>query len=198
MWRYFFVDLLCTNINLIIYIMKKTIISILILTFLFSCGGIKTPTGEEDVYIPCQGDDFKSNKKYFRAFGSSISNNPNGAIQDAESMAAAQLALDVQSVVKVVSERYSENIVEGMKGEFTSISNQLSRQVAKMNKEKSKIICTKTTRDKSSGMYKHYLTIELSVDDFVDDYVSQINSKSKNSIRVNQQNFRKVFDEEMD
>jgi CRISPR/Cas system CMR-associated protein Cmr1 (group 7 of RAMP superfamily) len=47
-------------------------------------------------------------------------------------------------------------------------------------------------------MYKHYLTIELSVDDFVDDYVSKINSKSKNSIRINQENFRKVFDEEMD
>ena len=178
--------------------MKRTIILALIIAFVFSCGGIKTPSGEEDVYIPCQGSDFKSNKKYFRAFGSSVSNNPNGAIQDAESMAAAQLVLDVQSVVKVVSERFSENIVEGMKCEFTSVSSQLSRQVAKMNKEKSKIICTKTTRDKSSGMYKHYLTIELSVDDYVDDYVSQINSNSKNSIRINQQNFRKVFDEEMD
>ena len=176
----------------------KKFISLSLITFLLvSCGSVKTPSGESDVYIPCQGKEFRTDKKFFRAFGSSISNNPNGAIQDAEAMASAQLALDIERKVKVVSERYSENIVEGMQGEFSSISEQLSRQIAKQTLNKVKVICTKTTRDNSSGMYKHYMAIELSVDDVVNDYVNQISTESKNNIRINRENFRSIFDQEM-
>lgn len=178
--------------------MKKITFAILVGLTIVSCGGIKTPLGEVDVYIPCQGSEFRTNKNYFRAFGSSVSNNPTGAIQDAEDMASGQLALDIERKVKVVSERYSDNVVEGMKGNFTSESERLIRQVAKQTLNKTKVICSKTTRDKNSGMYKHYTTIELSVEDIVKEYSDKIEESTKSKIRINRENFRAIFNEEID
>lgn len=177
--------------------MKKTIFSFVAVISLMSCGGIKTPTGEVDVYIPCQSSDFSSNKNFFRAFGNGISNNPTGAMQDAEDMAKGQLALDIESKVKVVSERYSENITDGMKGNFTSVSERLGRQIARQTIGKTKNICSKTTRDKSSGMFKHYMTIEMAVDDIVKEYADKFDEESKGKIRVNRDKFRAIFNEEL-
>jgi hypothetical protein len=178
--------------------MKKITLSILVALILISCGGVKTPSGEVDVYIPCQGSEFRTNKNYFRAFGSSVSNNPNGAIQDAEDMASGQLALDIERKVKVVTEKYSENVVDGMKGSFTSENERLIRQIAKQTLSKTKVICSKTTRDKNSGMYKHYTTIELAVEDIVKDYSDKIEDNTKSTIRINRDKFRAIFNEEID
>jgi hypothetical protein len=178
--------------------MKKIFSLALLGSLLFSCGSVKTPSGEVDVFIPCQGKEFQSDKNYFRAFGSSMSNNPSGAMQDAEAIAAAQLALTIERKIKVVSERYSSNMVEGMKGEFTSNAEQIVRQVAQVTIGKTKIACSKTTRDKATGMYKYYTTIELSVDDVVRDYTSLIDEKTKSTIRINRDEFRTIFDQEME
>ena len=35
--------------------MKKIIFSCIMFLSIVSCGGLKTPAGEVDVYIPCQG-----------------------------------------------------------------------------------------------------------------------------------------------
>ena len=142
-------------------------------------------------------NEFRSDKNYLRAFGSSVSNNPTGAIQDAEDMASGQLALDIERKVKVVSERYSDNVVDGMKGNFTSESERLIRQVAKQNLNKTKVICSKTTKDKATGMYKHYTTIEISVDEIIKDFSDKIDESSKSKIRINRESFRAIFNEEM-
>ena len=113
-------------------------------------------------------------------------------------MASGQLALDIERKVKVVSERYTDNVVEGMKGNFTSESERLIRQVAKQTLNKTKVICSKTTRDKNSGMYKHYTTIELSVEDIVKEYSDKIEESTKSKIRINRENFRAIFNEEID
>lgn len=178
--------------------MKKIFFLALLGALLFSCSSVKTPSGEVDVYIPCQDKEFQTDKNYFRAFGTSVSNNPNGAMQDAEAMAASQLALTIERTIKVVSERYSSNMADGMKGEFTSISEQIGRQVARLTIGKTKVVCSKTTRDKSTGMYKYYTSIELSVDDVVRDYTSMIDEKTKETIRINRDEFRAIFDQEME
>lgn len=177
--------------------MKNALILCTTLVLFASCSSIKTPSGEVDVFVPCQGKEYQSNKKFFRAFGSSVSNNPNGATQDAERLAAQELALSIESKVKVVSERYSSNIVDGMKGEFTSISEQIGRQVATLNITKINTICSKTTRDRATGMYKYYTAIEISVDDVINDFSELIEEESKENIRINRDAFRAIFDEEM-
>ena len=178
--------------------MKKKIIYLIALGLLIiSCGGVKTPAGESEVFIPCQGKEFTSDKNYFRAFGSAVSNNPNGAIQDAEQIAAQQLALNIERKIKVVTERYSENITDGMKGEFTSVSNGLSRQVANTTLSKVKTICTKTTKDNKTGMYKYYTSIEISTNDIFNELSSKIENDTKSKIRLNRENFRAIFDEEL-
>ncbi len=177
--------------------MKKLLYVSILALFIVSCSSIKTPTGQVDVYVPCQGKEYQSNKNYFRAFGRGISNNPSGALQDAEAEAVQRLALNIENKVKVVSERYSSNVSEGTKGEFTSITEQIGRQVATLNLTKVKTICSKTTMDRATGMYNYYTTIELSIDDVITDYSDLIEDKTKENIRINRDAFRAIFDEEM-
>jgi hypothetical protein len=47
-------------------------------------------------------------------------------------------------------------------------------------------------------MYKYYTSIELSVDDVVRDYASMIDEKTKETIRINRDEFRAIFDQEME
>jgi hypothetical protein len=47
-------------------------------------------------------------------------------------------------------------------------------------------------------MYKYYTAIELSVEDVVKDYTSLIDEKTKSTIRINRDEFRTIFDQEME
>tara|TARA_B100000795_G_scaffold214089_1_gene167784 strand:- start:4481 stop:5032 length:552 start_codon:yes stop_codon:yes gene_type:complete len=176
--------------------MKKVIYALFISIFLISCGGIKTPTGQENIELPCLGKEFRSNKKYFRAFATSLSNNVSGAMQDAEDQAAATLALQIEKKIKVVSDRYSKSLTEGQKGEYIGVSERGGRQTAKQVLRNTKIICAKTTRDRKTGMYNYYTVIEVPVDGVMKSFANSISQESKSQINLDREKFRKIFDEE--
>lgn len=177
--------------------MKNSILLTAFALIIISCGGVKSPKGQSDVYIPCQEKEFKSDKKFFRAFGSSVSNNPSGAIEEAEVIASEQLTLNIKRKVKVVSERYSENITDGLKGEYKASSRRMGVQISSQTIGKTSIVCSKTTQDNATGMYRHYIAIEMPVDAVINEYVNGISNDSKNEIKVNREQFREIFESEM-
>jgi len=46
-------------------------------------------------------------------------------------------------------------------------------------------------------MFKHYIALEMSAKDVIDDYIASINSNKKNSIRANSEKMRAIFDQVM-
>ena len=177
--------------------MKKSLLILSLGLVIIGCGGVKNPTGEKEIYIPCQGGDFMSDKNYFRAFGLGTSNNPVGAIQSAEQMASSNLALDIQRKVEVVTERWSKNITEADRGEFLEKSEGMSRQIASVNISKTKTICSKTTKVEGTGMYKHYICIEMPTEGIKEQLKEKISKETKTTIEVESEKFRAIFDEEM-
>ena len=177
--------------------MKKSLLILSLGLVIIGCGGVKNPAGEKEIYIPCQGGDFMSDKNYFRAFGLGTSNNPVGAIESAEQMASKKLALDIQKKVEVVTERYAENIVEGERGEYLEKTQGTSRQIASVNISKTKTICSKTTKVEGTGMYKHYICIEMPTEGIKEQLKEKISKETKTTIEVESEKFRAIFDEEM-
>jgi len=177
--------------------MKKSLLILSLGLVILGCGGAKNPDGETGIYIPCQEPEFRSDKNYFRAFGLGTSNNPVGAMQSAEQMASSNLALDIQRKVQVVTERWSKNITEADRGEFLEKSEGMSRQVASVNISKTKTVCSKTTKDKSTGMYKHYICIEMPTEGIKEQLKEKISKEAKTTIEVESEKFRAIFDEEM-
>ena len=177
--------------------MKKLLFTVLIFSMICSCGSTKPPEGETIVEIPCTGKDYKSDKKSYRASGNASANATAGAIKAARRKAEGKLIVDIKSSIDLVSEQYEEIIEDGEIGEYTASTEEFSRKVASGTLQNIKVICEKTTRVASTGMYKHYISLEMSVDDVLDDYIASISNSKKKNIRVNRDKMRAIFDEVM-
>ena len=99
--------------------MKKTVNFLLVVMFAFAsvnfvgcknkkklATGGKTPKGEQEIIIPCSGVDYFSNDKYFRANAVGESIDQMTSKKKAMSNAKAQMASDIQTTMKVVSDNY--------------------------------------------------------------------------------------------
>jgi len=177
--------------------MKKSLLILSLGLVIMGCGGEKNLPGETTYDMHCQGGNFMSDKNYFRAFGLGTSNNPVGAIESAEQMASSKLALDIQKKIEVVTQRYAENIVEGERGEYLEKTQGMSRQIASLNISKTKTICSKTTKVESTGMYKHYICIEMPIEGIKEQLKEKISKETRTTIEVESEKFRAIFDEEM-
>ena len=177
--------------------MKKLLFTVLIFSIICSCGSMKLPEGETTVEIPCTGKDYKSDKKSYKASGNASANATAGAIKAARRKAEGKLIVDIKSSIDLVSDQYEEIIEDGEIGEYTAATEEFSRKVASGKLQNIKVICEKTTRVASTGMYKHYISLEMSVDDVLDDYIASISNSKKKNIRVNRDKMRAIFDEVM-
>jgi len=173
--------------------MKNIILTAIILTLVYSCGSSKLPEGETEYVKPCTGKEYRTNNNFFRASGNVSSNS--SASKAARRKAEASLISDIKNTIKLVSDQFVEEIEDGEVGEYTSLTLDFSRKISSGSLRNIRVICEKTTRVASTGMFKHYIALEMSVKDVVDDYVASISSSKKNSIRANSEKMRAVFDE---
>jgi len=175
--------------------MKKIILIAIILTLVYSCGSTKLPEGEASFEVPCTGKDYRTDNKSFKASGQASANAAAGATKAARRKAESKLISDIKNTIRVVSDQYEEIIEDGEIGEYTSLTEDFSRKVASGSLKNIRIICEKTTRVASTGMFKHYISLEMSAKDVVDDFIASISKSKKNSIRSNSEKMRKIFDE---
>lgn len=175
--------------------MKGLLFSGLILSLLYSCGTTKLPEGQTEYEIPCTGKDYRTNSKFYRASGEASANASAGATKAARRKAEAKLISDIKSTLALVSGQYEEIIEDGDVGEYSALTQDFSQKVASGSLQNLRVICEKTTKVAATGMYKHYISIEMSSKDFVDDYIATINRSKKNSIRSNSEKMRVIFDE---
>jgi len=175
--------------------MKKIIISGIVLSLLYSCGSTKSPEGETSIEVPCTGKDYTTDNKSFKVSGQGSANAAAGAIKVARRKAETQLISDIKSAIALVSDQYEEIIEDGEIGEYTSLTKDFSRKIAYGSLKNIRVICEKTTRVSETGMVKHYISLEMSTKDIVDDYIESISNSKKNSIRSNSEKMRKIFDD---
>tara|TARA_B100001093_G_C26835729_1_gene1018247 strand:- start:1623 stop:2156 length:534 start_codon:yes stop_codon:yes gene_type:complete len=175
--------------------MKKIVLNGIILSLIYSCGSIKLPEGQTSYEVPCTGKDYRTDTKFFRASGVISSNS--SASKAARRKAEASLISDIKNTISLVSDQYVKEIEDGESGELTSLTQDFSRKISSGSLQNIRIICEKTTRVTSTGMFKHYIALEMSAKDVIDDYIVSINSGKKDSIRANSEKMRAVFDEVM-
>ena len=168
--------------------MEKIIYLLFVSLMFISCGGVKTPSGEVDVNLPCQGKKYQSDKKNFRVFVIGKSKNINAAIKSAKSKARNQLALAIETKVKVVIETYSNQT----SNELAESEQEMGILSARASIKKMIPICAKTTKDRS-GFYRHYLSAELSVNSVV----NNMDEKIKSEFFSDRAKFREIFEQEM-
>jgi len=176
----------------------STLYILISIIFISQCSGPKPLVGESFIDIPCQSTDLNSNRKYFRAFGTGSSNSIQGAIMQATQIAKSQLAQNIETTINVVSEEYSKNIQSGQMGEYSAVVETISRQVANQSVQDIRVSCGKTAQNNTTGMFTHYITIEVDRDNVEQSFIAGISRETSNRIEVDRDKFRDVFNQEMD
>lgn len=156
---------------------------------------VEPPKGEVEIVLPCT--EFKSDKKYFRAYSFGESSDQNVAKKKALSNARAELAAQISTVIKTVGDNYVKS------SEFNNVEEVLerfeenSRTVVNERISGAKAVCDKLTEVTSTKRYKYYVALELSGDELVDDYYKTLRNDQSLKIDYDYEKFKKTFDEEM-
>jgi hypothetical protein len=164
---------------------------------LVSCSLLKKgPKDEKLIEVHCSGDEFLNSKDYFRATGVGESMDQMAAAKKARSNAQAELAKTLSSTMKVVGDNYVKSTEVNNKEELTETFEELARTVVNQELQGARKICEKFTKTKE-GNYKCYLALELSGQELLAKYNSQLSSNAQIKADYNYENFKKTFDEEM-
>lgn len=176
----------------------------LAMAFVMTSCGSSDPVVQEDeeiINIPCSGPEFFTDDEAFRAnaFGESI--DMNTAKRKAQSNAKAQLASDIESVMKLVGDNYvmsrelnnREEVLERFEENARTVVNQTLRGVRQ--------ICEVSTRVNQEGgqdMYRYYIAIELTAENLAESYYQSLSQDEVVRIDYNYERFKETFEEEME
>lgn len=150
-------------------------------------------TKQKEVKLPFKGHKYETDKKYFRAFESGTSTNQSTAKKMALHNAKTVLTGNLEATVKAVTDQYINqmNTTEGI--EDASTFQQQSREVVRQAINEVTIIDEKLFATKD-GRYTYWVAIEMPKEALRRGISKQV----KENTKINQAEFQKIFDQEMD
>ncbi len=178
---------------------KLQLVFVLIILSIFSCKTKKDITKVEDsveIKIPFSGKDYESNKDYFRAKQVGESTDLSTAKKIAEQNAKAELAGNVESLIKRVTDQYTNQRSVGDKKEFENKFEEISREVVRQDLRDVKIIGEKLYKTKD-GIYQYWIAVETSKETTLTGIFDGISKDAKLKLDFDKQQYEKIFDEEM-
>lgn len=163
-----------------------------------SCGGQKqvTNNGKKEIVQPFNTPDYRSDNEYFRATASGTSPDMEAARTIADMNARQQLAAQVTSVIKSVTEKYMKQLNVANKTEFAQKMEQNVRMVINQELSGAVIKDTKLYQNED-GSYEYWYNVEMPKVKIEETIEELINKDEEMALDFNQHLFRKVFDEEM-
>lgn len=169
-----------------------------------ACGGKKNvdvPAEEQVISIPCSGPDYFTTNEAFRANAMGESMDQMTAKKKALSNAQAQLASDMESVMKLVGDNYVKSAELNNKEEVMERFEQNARTVVNQNIRGVRQICEVATKSKNASgqsVYKYYVAIELSAENLTKSYYESLTKDEAIRIDYNYEKFKDTFDKEME
>jgi hypothetical protein len=152
--------------------------------------------GAVEVSVPLSGKEYETDKNYFRARQSGKSPDLATAKKIALQNAKTELAGNVQSLMKVVIDNYTNQRTVGDKQEFENKLEEYSRSVINETLSDVKIIGEKVFKE-TDGKYTYWIAIEMSKEPVVKSVSDRIAKDDKMQLDFDQHRSRQVLDEEM-
>jgi hypothetical protein len=163
-----------------------------------ACGGVKSvQSGSDEVSVPLSGAAYQTDKDFFRASQSGKSPDLATAKKIALQNAKTELAGNIQSLMKAVTENYTNQRTVADKQEFESKFEENARAVVNQTLNDVKVIGEKVFKEKD-GKYTYYVAIEMSKEPVVNNVADRISKDAKLQLDFDKHQFQKVFDEEME
>lgn len=176
--------------------------ALIIVLGLSSCGSKKKATNvseqeEELITYYCSGEDYRTDKKHFRANAIGESSDQMVARKKAMSNAKAALAGQIETVIKGTTDNYVNSREFNNTEEVEERFESLNREVINQQLNNVKTICQKHTRTKS-GKYKTYVAIEMSVGALEEAMKNRLSKDKRLKVDYDYEKYKETFEKEME
>ena len=175
-----------------------------IVLFVFSLAAISCKSKKEitkiqdstEVAIPFSGKQFENNKNFFRAKQVGESTDLATAKKIAEQNAKAELASNIEAVIKRVTEQYTNQRSVGSKKDFENKFEEMSREIVRQDVKDVNIIGEKLFKQKD-GLYSYWIAIESSKETTLTGVYDGISKDAQLKLDFDKYQFEKIFNDEM-
>jgi hypothetical protein len=173
--------------------MKNLIVVCLLASIAFSCG--VGPFGQK-VKEPFRGSAYESNNRFFRAVGKGESSADNVAFGKADIEAKAQLAGQMNTTMKQVTDQYLGQTQKDQGADVDDKFESLVRQVMNTNIADLRKIGQEKYHDKTTDKYTVFVAYEIKKNAMFEFLKKQ--AKTDKTINESQQQLiQKILDEEL-
>jgi hypothetical protein len=182
---------------------KNLIIPSLMIAMVLSATSCKTPqniektTGAVEISVPFSDSKYKTDKDYFRAknIGKSIdlATSKKIALQNAKS----ELAGNIQSIMKAVTDQYTNSSKVDDKENFENKFEELSRDVVNQTLSDVRIMDEKIFKE-TDGKYSYWVAIETSKQSILEGVTAKVSKNEKLQLDYDKKKFEEVFNSEME
>jgi hypothetical protein len=158
-----------------------------------------TPEQQGEVLLQnfCSGPEYFTNKEFIRANSIGESIDQVTAKRKALSNARAQMAADLNVIVRGTTDNYVKSSSYNNKEEVLENFESLTREVIDQELRGIRTICDKMTRT-PDGRFKSYIAIELAGEELVGKMNDRLSRDERIQIDYNYERFKDTFNQEME
>ncbi len=157
---------------------------------------VQKETGAVEISVPFSGKEYRSDDNYFRSKQVGKSPDIATAKKIAFQNAKAEMAGNINSVVKRVTDQYTNQRTVGNTQEFENKFEELSREVVNLEMSNVKEIGEKIFKEPDGG-YSYWIALEAGKKEVFDKIDAKISSDAKLKLDYDKQKFQQIFDAEM-
>lgn len=152
----------------------------------------KSERSTEIINIPFSTKEYKTDKDFFRASASGKSPDMATSKKIAMLNAKSEMATNIQSTVKKVSEQYTNQVSVGNKMEFEAKFEELQREVVSQKMTDVRIAGEKILKQ-PDGSFEYWICLEMGKDAIV----NGLNGSEKNKLNYDKKKYEEIFNQEM-
>jgi hypothetical protein len=179
---------------------KLLLIPAVALVALTACKSKKTPiqkeTGAVEITVPFSTKEYRSDENNFRAKQVGKSPDLATAKKIAFQNAKSEMAGNIQSMIKRVTDQYTNQRSVGNAQEYENKFEELAREVVNMQLSNVKEIGEKIFKE-PDGAYSYWIAIEANKKEVFEKMDQKISNDSKLKLDYDKQKFQQIFDAEM-
>jgi hypothetical protein len=152
----------------------------------------KSEGSVEITNIPLSTKEYKTDKEFFRSTASGKSPDMATSKKIAMLNSKSEMASSIQSMVKKVSEQYTNQVSVGNKMEFEAKFEELQREVVSQKMADVRIAGEKILKQ-PDGSFEYWICLEMSKDAIV----SGLNNSANNKLNYDKKKYEEIFNQEM-
>ncbi|MGZ3921672.1 MAG: hypothetical protein ACXVNM_07930 [Bacteroidia bacterium] len=157
---------------------------------------VQQTTGAVEITLPFSSKEYRSDEDFYRA--KNVGKSPDLATSKKIAMQNAnnELADAIQTMIKKVTDQYTNQRTVGKDQEFENKFEEMARQVTNQTMSNVRVKDEKTFLE-SNGSYTYWVALEVGKKEVFANLDSKISNDAKLKLDYDKQKFQQIFDSEM-